>query len=252
MALSGAAPTRAGTVRVIRPPDPVSRFLGVAIGFVIVTALTGVLYFLITGVLNPPAPRTALETQQLLLSGVVAKNPKSGAAWSDYIKTVTQTGDYRMADQLVKRGRASVEGDQRIMVDLAALELLTVQGDYKAADKLADKILEEDKVNRAKAIETLIAKGVRMKPTDIGVDVAVQARLGKAKVAANLKHWDVAIKQLTEALDFSPRSADLLALRGQAKLELGKKAEAKKDFEAALRFDPEYRLALDGLKKVGE
>lgn len=239
-------------VQVIRRPDPVSRALGFAILFVLITALTGILYFVLTGVIDPPAPRTAVETQALLLEQAVKTSPKSGSAWSDYIKTVTQMGDYNRASGLVKRARASVSGDQRIVVDLAALNLLMFEKEYKAADKLADDILEQDKADRARALAELASKGVFMKPTEVGVDVAVQARLGKARVSAKLGHWDVAVKMLTEALDFSPNNSDLYALRGQARFELKQDAQAAKDFKTALKYDPQNKLALQGLKKAGE
>ncbi len=235
-----------------RDSDPVVRVLSISIFFVLVCALTGVLYFLLTGVINPPAPRTALETQAVLLGDAVQKNPLSGQAWSDAIKTQTTLGDYAQAQRLVDQGRKAVKGDQRIYVDIAAVDLLLVQKKYKEADKLADAVVQQDKDNREAAKKLLVSKGVQAPPDNMASELGVQSRLAKARAAAGLKDWDVAAKNITEALAFSPDSADLLSMRGDAYRNLGKKAEAKKDFEAALRLAPDYAPARVSLEKLGE
>lgn len=231
--------------------DPVVTILGFAIFFVIVTALTGALYFLMTGVIDPPAPRTALESQAMLVQRAVVSNPGSGQAWSDYIKTETTMGEYARAQQLVEQGRSSVKGDQRIHVDLAAFQLLLEQKRYTEADKLADNIIKQDRDNRKAAIRALLAKGVQTPPANMAADIGVQAHMAKAQSAAALKKWDVVTKQMTIALELSPQSSDLLAMRGDAYTRLGDRDKAKKDFKEALLFDPEYGPALSGLAKVG-
>lgn len=235
----------------VNESDPVARVLGISIFFLLLTALTAVLYFLLTGVVNPPAPRTALETQAVLLEDAVRQNPLSGQVWSDAIKTQTSLRDFDRATALVAQGRKSVKGDQRIYVDLAAVDLLLVQKKNAEADRLADKVVEQDDANREAAKKLLVSKGVQTPPDNIAAELGVKARLAKARTSAALEKWDVAAKMMTEALGFSPNSADLLSMRGDAYLKLGKKAAAKKDFQAALRLAPDYDPARTALAKLG-
>mgnify|MGYP007030148331 CR=1 FL=1 len=58
-------------VVVERQRDPLSTFLAFSIFFVISVALTGVLYLLVTNVLDPAAPRTAAEAQLIAVENAV-------------------------------------------------------------------------------------------------------------------------------------------------------------------------------------
>lgn len=234
-------------------PDRVTQVLKVAIFAVVILTLTGALYFLLAGVINPPAPRTALEAQLVVVREAVRLAPQSGEAWGDYIRTLTGLKLFREANkQSEEAHRMVTRGDQVVLIDLATFDLYMTQERYEDAYKLAVKLEKDEKVERDKVMKSMARKGVKVDPLLVAPEIAIDIRLAKARSSAKMKKWDEAIKALDEALTYDPQAADLLYLRGEAKRENGDAAAAKKDFEAALRLSPDYTPAKEALEKVGE
>lgn len=234
-------------------PDRVVQILKVVIFSVIILTLTGALYFLLAGVINPPAPRTALEAQLVVVKEAVRLSPQSGEAWADYIRTLAGMKMYRDANRQAELAHKSVtRGDQVVLVDIATVDLYLAQERYQDAYDLIGKVEKEEKVEREKVFKSMASKGVKVDPLLVAPEIAIDIRLAKARAAAKLKKWDEAIKALNEALKYDPQAADMLYLRGEAKLAKGDTAGAKKDFTAALRLSPDYVPAQKALEKVGE
>ena len=58
-------------------------------------------------------------------------------------------------------------------------------------------------------------------------------------------------RELSRAIDLSWKEADAYVNRGVARWKLGKVADARRDFEEALRLDPGNREAVANLRQLG-
>ena len=77
-----------------------------------------------------------------------------------------------------------------------------------------------------------------------------QKGIAAAKAVMNYQAGNMAEarKQAMKELSVSPSDASSLTVLGYVFLSEGKKGEAKASFEAALRSDPEYQKAKEGLE----
>lgn len=240
-------------VVVERQRDPLSTFLAFSIFFVISVALTGVLYLLVTNVLDPVAPRTAAEAQLIAVENAVKTQPASGQAWGDYVRALVAVGDYDRADEVLQQARKTLASndEQRLFVEIAGVQMLLDRGKYDEAYAAANKTRALEKSVRAAAVKQAKESGIRINPALIGADTSTEVYLLHARAAGALKKWDEAIESLDQALIYTPRAADLLYLRGDAHLKKGDKAKAAADFALALKYNPELTAAREGLKKAG-
>lgn len=231
--------------------DPVAVALLFAIFFVIVVALTGILYLLLNGSINAEAPRTAIEAQLSAVESAVAENPGSGKVWADYIAALSAAGQYGTAQEKVESARKVLKGEDLLLVNIEATDLLLSQKKYKEAFKLAEKNLKDEETERARVIKEKADEGIRVDPKMYGPEIAIKNRLAHARAAGALKKWDVVIKTLTVALEYDPMASDIYYLRGDAYMRSGDKTKAVADFQTCLKYDPEFEAASAALKKAG-
>lgn len=254
-ALPGAGGNDADeVVEVILEPvkDPVESILQYAILGVVILALVGAAYAVFTGVLNPPAPRTALEAQLVAVRQAAEANLTSGEIWADYVTALVAVGDFNGAEQQYERARKVLKADQLLLLQIAGVEMRLAEEDYEAAFKLAEDTVKLEASEREKAVRKQMEAGVIADPKLYGPDIATDTYLGHARAAAALKKWDVAGASLTIALEYSPRASDLYFLRGQAYLQLDETDKAIADFNEALRFNPDFEDARVALEEAGE
>jgi tetratricopeptide (TPR) repeat protein len=64
------------------------------------------------------------------------------------------------------------------------------------------------------------------------------------------KQYDLAIKDLTEAIRLEPNVAFSYGIRGAAYNQLGQENKAIRDLEKALSLDPDFELAIKELVKI--
>lgn len=232
--------------------DPVETALQYAILGVIILGLVGLAYFLFAGVIDPPAPRTALEAQLVAVREATKTNPTSGEVWADYVTALVAVGDFGTARVEYERASKSLEGDQLLLLQVAGVEMLLAQEKYEDAFELAESTVALEAAEREKLLREQAEAGIRADPTLYGPEIATDVHLGHARSAALLEKWDTAIASLTKALEYSPRAADLYFLRGQAYQATGDSAHAAADFAEAVRFDPEFAVAREALEGLGE
>lgn len=237
-------------VEVAPAPDPVANWLKFGILFLAVTALTAVLYALLVGVINPSSPRTAVEARLVVLRNAATSIPESGKARRDYIDALIVSGDMSEAKaQHAKAKKEIKETFEIAYVDLAELDILWAEKKYpevvtkttamvKAEQKRRDDFYKERKKSKnIEGIEVPVAPMVQM--------LTYQARANGAQ-----EKWTEAVKSLNAALKLDPLAADLLILRADAYIEAGQKDKAKKDFEKALEYIPDFAPALAGLEAL--
>lgn len=232
--------------------DPVESGLRLAILGVIIIGLAGLAYFLFTGVIDPPAPRTALEAQLVAVREATTENPTSGKVWADYVTALVAVGDYSTAENEYENATGLLQGDQLLLVQIAGVDMLLAEEKYEDAFALAEDTVALEAVERDKIVKKELEAGVHADPKLYGPEIATDAYLGHARAAAALEKWDTVVASLTTALEYTPRAADLLFLRGEAYTELGDTEKATADFTEALRFDPEFEAARTALAEMGE
>ncbi len=231
--------------------DRVVRLLTHGIWFTIVTILCVLLYALLSGVVNPPAPRTIAESTLYSMSALVKQRPTDGKAWADYVEALYATGDKAGAWAALKEGRKKVEHYRTIrQLNVAEVHLLILDGKNKeAVDKSTTYIQNDIDIRtqeNARNFERLIVVPYMQQDNAPTVRMFVL----RATAQGNLKQWKDAIVSFDNALKLQPEAADVIVMRGWAKVEASDTAGAKKDFEEGLKYLPNDATALRGLQQV--
>lgn len=231
--------------------DPVESALQFAILGVIIVGLVGIAYLLFTGVINPPAPRTALEAQLITVREAAKGNPASGRVWADYVTALVAVDDLRTAESEYTKAAEVLQGDQLLLLQIAGIDLYLAQEDYDKAFELAEDTVALETAEREKVVRQQMEAGIHTDPKLYGPEIATDTYLGHARAAAALGKWEVVVASLAIALDYTPRAADLYFLRGEAYSELGETEKAIADFNETLRFDPDFEAAKTALAEAG-
>jgi len=232
---------------VIGESDPTTRYLGFGIAFLVISILCVVLYALVTGVFGTRAPQTFLEASGGRAEVAVMESPGSGSAWAALAGTRWAAGDIAGAWDAVEQGKQKVSDHSILFVQTRELEFLIYEGrDDEALQAAAEYVKAEEEYRRKEAAD-YSARGISV-PFGMA-DYGETGRLYVLKAAAegNLEKWEDAVASLSDALVLDDKAADVLTLRGWAKLRSGDAVGAKADFEQALRFMPEYESAREGL-----
>lgn len=232
--------------------DPVVRVLWFVIAFLLVVGLTGMIYVLMSGAVLDRTPATADEVQLSVAQAAVQANSEDGDAWSDYVTMLTHLERYSEAEREYKRGQKLLKGQNLLKLDLAKADLLGAEGKNDDSYELAKKLVDDYTKLETETLKAEAEKGIIVSPERVAPDVAVRVYLTAARAAGRLEEWEEVVSLLTTALKYDPLASDVLVVRGDAYLQLGKKAEARADFEQALTYIPDYAPALSGLEKAGE
>lgn len=232
--------------------DPVAHALILAILGVIVVALLGLGYVLVTGVIDPSTPRTALEAQLAAVREATIAQPSSGEVWADYITALVAVEDYGEAKRVLDQSMEVLQGDDLLLVEISGVEMLLAQEKYDDAFELAETTVALEKEERERAVREAAEQGIKADPKLFAPEIATDTYLNHARAAAGLGKWEIVVASLTTALEYTPRAADLLYLRGDAYLHLDRTDDAVADFKATLQYDPEFEAARSALEKVGE
>jgi tetratricopeptide (TPR) repeat protein len=230
--------------------DPMVRVMSwIAIGLVVLF-LSGILGALMFGLVGNKAPRTAVERRVNELQGLLVTNPKDPEIHAKYILVLVSAGRYSEANDAINKAMKVVDQSAGADITIAKAKLLLAKKDYKGALATvaeAKKIIQKNydaEIKSTKLPNPSKAFGMNK---NYG-----EAALVAAHVYVAQGDWENAVKEYNEFLKLDPLASDILIERGNAYLQLGKTAEAKADFETALKFDPTNEAALAGIKKIGE
>lgn len=231
--------------------DPVARWLWIGIFTVVIIILSLLLYILIAGVLNPPAPRTQAERKLFMLEDVVQAKPESAQAWADYANAYTATNQLGKAQDTIDRAVAQL-GEGVPEIELATAKLMLARGESDDALEQLDKTIVVAVEYRDSELARMAAAGVTPPTTLIKSDVIAESAMLAAQVHAEAARWQDVVSSLDTALAEQPTNSDALVMRGYAYIELGDTDAARADFDQALVFIPEYEPALEGLRTLEE
>lgn len=240
-----ARPARRGIFK-----DPtVRRMAYVAAAMVALFILTIVSAF-VTGVASSTGPRTRAEKEVAVASAAVLSGSKDAAVWGQYVVALISTRQYTVAKDAIRQARASIDDSTTAEFTLAEARLQSAQGDLKGAIATADKAMEQMNAAHQALLkgDNLTAKGAAIGGLP---DNYYAATLLKAYAYRDMKSWKQAVEQFGVYLGANPDAADILIDRGLARIEAGDKKGAEKDFRAALKFVPDDKEALAGLKRIG-
>ncbi len=234
----------------LEEPDRVGTVLKYAIAFVGVTILCLLLYALIVGVFAPPAPRTLVESALLQAQAAVKKSPGNGQAWAALAGAQWASGDEAAAWATLENGRKKVKDNSIVVINLMNLRFLSAEGKDAEVVKKGDEFIKAAALYRTKEIEKAAAKSIRV-PAELNDNSReIEMMTLKAASLGNLGKWKDAAKTLDFAIELDPLGADLLTMRGWARLRAGDKGGAKKDFQKALGYMPDNASAAQGLKEA--
>ncbi|MDF1542327.1 MAG: hypothetical protein RQ731_03335 [Anaerosomatales bacterium] len=235
------------------------RFTPVLITGVLVTIvliLAVILYGLLGGVINPPAPRTYPEYLLVRAQTMVGEEPGNGQYWADYVDIMILRGNYREAEDLIVQAREAV-GDSAtiLLVNNAELRLLLAQGVYEEVLERGEAYLEQDAEMLKSQLADYAARGITVPSTfnKQRAAVTIETLLVRARAAVELKEYETALDDLNAALDWDPLAADIRIFRGNVGLlEGGAESleRAKEDFTFALQFLPDSDAARAGLAEL--
>jgi tetratricopeptide (TPR) repeat protein len=163
------------------------------------------------------------ETAYVYLNTVVKHSPNDVNARKLLGQACMQTGRNGKAVEQFRAAARLQPGDPWIQANLG--RSLARVGDYGGANKIFDDVLKTDPNN-------------------------VDARLGKAEVAAWEGHSAVALEDLNALKTENPTNAEVLTLMGDIHRWNCDLTEAKQDYQAALEADPNDAAATDGLMQA--
>ena len=232
---------------VVTRPDGVTRFLRWAIFFVILTIVCVLVYALLAGVFSPPAPRTLLESTLNRSQAAVTQDSGDGSAWASLAGAQYANGEKEAAWATIAKARKKVQDRTILQVNNRELDFLIIEGKNAEAIKRADEFIEteanyqmEEKVGNA-------AKGISVPDQVTNNQDSVRLFVLKGTAQGNLGKWKDAVKTFDQALLLTDTAADIITLRGWARLRAGNAKGAKKDFARALRYMPGDPSATQGL-----
>lgn len=230
--------------------DPVVRTMAFISAGIAALILVTVVSVLITGVAAPSGPRTLAEQQVAVAGAAVKEGSQDPADWGRYLSALIASGDYGLARDVIKQGRASINDTATADFSLAEARLLSAEKNYKGAIAAADKAMAQMKSYNDAQRKT---GGLKAKTAVINglPDNYYDAVLVKGYAYRDLKQWKDAIAQFDIYIGHTAGASDILVDRGNAKAAAGDTAGAEADFRTALKFVPDDAEALAGLKKIG-
>jgi tetratricopeptide (TPR) repeat protein len=231
-------------------PDRIATVLKYAVAFFIVTILCVLMYALIVGVFAPPAPRTLIESSLLEAQAAVKANPGSGQAWGALAGAQWAAGDESEAWATLEQGRKRVKDGSMVVINVMTLRFLSAEGKDAEILKRADGYIKAAAVTRVNEAAKNAGKGIKTFADSGDNSREIELFTLKATSQGNLGKWKDAVKTLDIAVELDPLGADLLTMRGWAKLRAGDKKGAKKDFKQALAYMPDNASAKQGMAEA--
>lgn len=231
-------------------PDRVSRILlwaSIGVGCLIVAVLA---YGLLTGVFFRSMPRTWTESVRAAKESAVKANPGNGRAWADYAEALYAIGDKEGAQKALARARTQVTDKTIREVNNVDLHLLILEGKNSDALARSQLYLQRDATLRTEEYNANLLRGITVPAEAQDNDSTIRLFVLQGTAQNNLKMYKEAIASFSRALALDEQAADIIILRGWARLGAGDKVGAAKDFKYALQFLPDDASAKDGLKQA--
>lgn len=235
--------------------DPVVRRLSWLGALMLVAFLATVVSALFFGILNPPAPRTAVERDLALAEKRIesAETTLTPEDWYQYTTALVASGQYTKAERMIQAARdGGFEDPRKQYLGISEVRLDLAREDWEKALEHADaamKALEDQRALDQKEFEAT-QKATSLISEGLGENYDI-LRLNRVEALEKLGRLDEAIATLDDYLADNPRAADILVWRGDLKVETGDTDGAIEDYKAASAFQPGDEELAKKLKDLG-
>ncbi len=237
--------TRRGAKRTPRKLVIDQRFLLTAVLATIIVILAVVATIVLYGLEVTKAPRTEAERAVATSEAATREQPKIAQNWVDL------TYAYVAADRYSDARKASATGkkvENMPAFYIADAYMLEQQGKTAEALKAYEVAKTRATDYYAERVKAAMEKGAKFATPNY--DLA-DAAIFKARLLVKEGDAAAALKEFDAALKIDPQMSDVLVERADVKVTLGDTKGARADYKSALRFIPDMPEALQGLEKVG-
>lgn len=235
--------------------DPAVRRMAWLAAFMLIAFLATIVGALFFGILNPPAPRTAVERDLAIAAATIESNEASATPedWYVYADALVSAAQYVKAERVIETARSNgIEDPAKQYFGLVAARLALARGDHQRAleeSEAAMKALEtqleveREAYEASKQPSVMIAEGLGANYESL--------RLIRAEAYEALGRFDEAISELDAYLDGNPRAADILVWRGDLRVENGDREGALADYKSASTYLPGDEALAEKLADLG-
>lgn len=230
--------------------DPVVRKMAFAAVGILILFLVTVVSALVTGVIQPGGPRTALERDISVTGAAVRAGTTDTSVWARHISALILDGQLGRAENILATAKASLDDSATADIVLSEARLLRAQGQYEEALEVADAARAQIREHHEKQLAEggVIANAARLAGYHDNYYIAL---IVKADIYRDMEQWERVLEQYNDFIESNPGAADILTARGNVKFEMGDRTGAEADYREALRFYPDYEEALAGLERIG-
>lgn len=228
--------------------DPLVRRLSIVLALVVIVFLSTVAAALYLGILGSDIPKTGMQRDLQAYEAQVDAGSADSAIWGAYVSTLIEAGQLRKAQQIIDRGRGTVDDQRGADLTLAQARVYFARKDYEAAITECTIGME--------ALDTYHEQQKNTEGTPEQKNAPISPNRWELQYVRGLSYLELgqhaqAIDDFTAYLDKVPNAADVLVHRGDALRESGDARGAEADYRRALVFLGDYQAAIDGLKKLG-
>ncbi len=225
--------------------DPLSRWLALVAGLLIVVILASALAFTLY-LRTVDAPRTSLERDIERYKAATIEQPLEQEGYLRLAFAYAQADRFDLAQSTIERARQLGETADYLY---AQAEVLRVSGRYADAILSYDAAVAESTAAYESTLRELEKQGVVTASPNSQLALIL---LGRGITHRELGDSNAAIADFEAARVISPNDASLLAALGDIYAEAGDTQAASAAYREALRFVADLPAAVDGLRALGE
>lgn len=199
------------------------------------------------------APRTAVERDLMAWESVVRSEEATASIdqWQRYILILIDASQFQQARQVIAEVDANPALDQSMGANMLYCTAVLQHAQGQIDDAL-ETYTEVMKVTQ-EAYELELASD---REPNWAVAFGLHSNyylsaIARAAIYRQQERWADGIGMLDIYLERFPQAAGILADRGFLKAQAGDLEGAEADYREALRFDPEFVVAREGLEEIG-
>ncbi len=194
------------------------------------------------------APRTALERAVLVAERAIQDGSATEQTWAEYAEALRSLGAVGEAARVLDRAERAFPDAPPVL--LARARLLFARGQESEALDALERLRDAIDARRDAAAAT--EEAVTEPPSRAYRSELIEGALLAANILKDEGRPDEALVWLDLALFEDPAMADVLVLRADIALLLGRRSDAIADLEQALGYVPGYGPAEERLRRLRE
>jgi tetratricopeptide (TPR) repeat protein len=217
-----------------------------AIFLMVVVLLVSVGTLLWYTALQRKAPRTEVERELEVAQAAVQANPKDVTSWARLAEADARIGRYAEAEAAVANGRKVQDSGLMAVVFADIARFAGNKAEAVSRYEVAKKKATAEYNAKKKDLQ---GKGIKLKAPNSAL---IEATVAQGQVYMTMGRFADAKADFDSALKLDPTMADVLAMRGDSEARLGDLKAAEKDYRTALTYVPQMAAARNGLDALGK